>query len=48
MEIKSISFLKITAVGEKRKPGKNSHARWMGERRRQVQTLTAYPFGIHI
>jgi len=47
MEIQSIAFLKVPAAGVKIKPDKNSLARWMGERR-QVQTLTAYPFGTHI
>lgn len=33
MVMQFISFLKVPAAGGERKPGKNSHGRWMGERR---------------
>lgn len=34
-EIQSISFSQVPAAGGKRRPGKKSHGRQMGERRRQ-------------
>lgn len=39
MVMQFISFLKVPAAGGERKPGKNSHGRWMGEKTLQCKPL---------